>query len=163
MVARVWRYMSPGPSTPPGQAVDLHQRGGGSRVAEVAGDRAGGRVAHGDVGDVHAAAHDVVEPAARLAHAPGGDLHDGVDLGGDVALAADVALPVDGGRAGLQHGVADAQRTRVVGGLFELAAGGDVEAGCRCHARESTTSRGWPAPARSGRGRTRLVPAGPAP
>ena len=45
----------------------------------------------------------------------------------DVALAADVALPVDGRGARLQHGVADAQGAGVVGELLELAAGGDVD------------------------------------
>jgi hypothetical protein len=41
---------------------------------------------------------------------PGGDLHDGVDLLGHVALTADVALPIDHSGAGLQNRVADAQR-----------------------------------------------------
>ncbi len=94
----------------PGQAVDLHERGGRPDVPQVAGDGPGRRVGHRDVGHVDAAADHVGETAARLAHAPRGDLHDGVDLLGHVALAADVALPIDRGGAGLQNRVADAQR-----------------------------------------------------
>src|SRR5215831_2003593 len=82
-----------------GQTIDGDQGGGGPRVLEVARDRASRRIRHGDVGDVDAAAHHVVQATAGLAHAPRSDPHDGIDLSGDVAHAMDIALPVDGGRA----------------------------------------------------------------
>src|SRR5262249_27435867 len=87
----------------PGQTVDGDQGGGGPRVLEVTGDRASRRIRHGDVGDVDAAAHHVVQATAGLAHAPCGDPHDGIDLSGDVAHAMNVALAVDGGRAPPHH------------------------------------------------------------
>src|SRR6185436_8286455 len=76
----------------PRQPRDLHQRRRRARVAEVLRDRARGLVGYGDVGDVHAVAHDVSQPAAGLGHAPLGDLHDRVHLLHDVADAAHVAL-----------------------------------------------------------------------
>src|SRR5262249_28361480 len=133
IVARVWRYMSPGASTSPRllsavepamntrfpdgarvgvlllerssrrdapsplpravhrveldldellrtrQPVHLHERGGRTRILEMAGNGARRLVRQPDVGDVDAAAHHVVETAADLAHAPRRDLHDGVD------------------------------------------------------------------------------------
>src|SRR5262249_37946935 len=106
---------------------------------EVAGDRASRRIRHGDVGDVDAAAYHVVQAAAGLAHAPRGDPHDGIDLSGDVAHAMDVALPVDSGRARLQHGVADAYGARVVRKLLERAAGGNVEPTWWRHAGHGTS------------------------
>ena len=140
----------------PGQAVDLHQGGGRAGVAEVTGDGAGRGVGHADVGHVDAAADHVGEPAARLAHAPLGDLHDRLDLPGHVALAAHVALAIDGGGARLQHGVPDAERARVVGERLELPTGRDVDAAWCRHAREdSTTREGGAGRARPGRGRPR--------
>src|SRR5205823_12721171 len=85
--------------------------------------------------DVHAIAHDVVQASAGLAHAPGGDLHDRVHLGGGIARAADVALAVERGRARLEHRVADAERAGIVGHLLELAAGLHVDAAWGVHGR----------------------------
>src|SRR5262249_34287588 len=117
----------------PGQAVDGNQGGGGPRVLEMAGDRASRRIRHGDVGDVDAAADHVVQAAAGLAYAPISVPNDGMARWGAIAHAMDVALPVDRGRARLQHGVADAHGPRVVRKLLELAARGNVEPTWWCH------------------------------
>src|SRR5262249_43829735 len=74
-----------------------------------------------------------------LAHAPRSDPHDGIDLSSDVAHAVDVALPVDGGRTRLQHGVADAYGAGVMRKLLELTARGNVEPAWRCHGGHGTS------------------------
>src|SRR5205823_76768 len=51
----------------------LNERGGRPGVTEAFRERAGRLIGNGDVGDVDARAHDIVEPAAGFAHAPLGD------------------------------------------------------------------------------------------
>jgi hypothetical protein len=94
----------------PREPVDLNESGRRADVPEGAGQGPHGVGPHAHVGDVDAASHHVVEPAARPAHAPLRDRHDRLDLLGHVAHAAHVALAVDRGRARLQHHVADAHR-----------------------------------------------------
>ena len=117
----------------PGQTAHLDQGGDRPRVPEVLRVGPGRLVGQRDVGDVDATAHHVVEAPARLAHAPLGDAHDGVDLLGHVPDAADVALPVDRRGAGLEHRVAGAQGPRVVRQLLQRSARSHVDPPIRSH------------------------------
>ncbi len=91
------------------EAVDLHERGRRTGVTQIPRDGPRGTIGDLHVRDVDAAAHDVRERAARLAHAPLGDRHDRLDLLGDVADAPHVAGAIDRRRARLQHRVTDPQ------------------------------------------------------